>query len=80
MHLQRQDGPGERLDLQGFSERVAEREGPGTDLPAAAFHARAVLSVVDDATQGGELDAVASQLGDDFSHLFELADVRQAQR
>ncbi len=77
LHLERQDGPGESFDLKTFYERVGEREGPGTDLPQAAFHARAVISVVDDATQGGVLQEVAGQLGDDYADLFNFSDVRE---
>jgi uncharacterized protein (DUF2267 family) len=61
LHLERQDGPSESFGLQEFYERVADREGPGVDLPQAAFHARAVLSVVDEAITGAGLRDVRDQ-------------------
>lgn len=57
------------LTLDEFFERVADREG--VDLPDAVFHARAVLSVVQDAVSAGELNDVRVQLPDEFASLFE---------
>lgn len=74
LHLEREDGPAESFGVRDFYARVAERESAGTDLPEAAFHARAVLSVVDEATTGGDLQQVAQQLGDDYAELFAFGD------
>lgn len=64
-------GGGERFGPSEFYGRVAERASPGTDAPAAAFQARAVMSVVREAVSGGELDDVVDQLPDEFAELFD---------
>lgn len=63
-------GRNETFTLDEFFERVAERED--VDLPEAIFHARAVISVVQDAVSAGELDDVRVQLPDEFAPLFEV--------
>lgn len=68
-HLRRASGASDVIDLQGFFERVAEREG--TELPEAVFHARCVIEVVDEATTDRLLDKVREQLPDEFDRLFE---------
>lgn len=59
----------EPFDSDEFLDRVSERER--VDLPVAAFHARAVLEMVDEATTGGTLQKVRQQLPDDYDRLFE---------
>jgi uncharacterized protein (DUF2267 family) len=59
----------ERLSLDEFFNRVSEREG--VDLPIAIHHARAVISVVNDAVSAGEINDVRSQLGVEYNPLFE---------
>jgi uncharacterized protein (DUF2267 family) len=70
-HLRRQaegDG-GERFSLDDFFRRVGEREG--VDAPAAAFHARVVLEVVDEATTGALMGKIREQFPDEWDPLFE---------
>lgn len=74
LHLERQDGPGTSFDVRAFYEKVAEREGPGIDVPQAKFHARAVLSVVDDAT-AGQLDRLSDQLDEGYRDLLDFTDI-----
>ena len=69
-HLRRGTSPtGERFSLDSFFTKVSEREG--VQRAQAAFHARAVLEVVDEATQGSVLTKVRDQLPDEFDRLFE---------
>lgn len=74
LHLTRSDDV-EQFGLQEFYERVAERQSPGTDLPQAAFHARVVLSVLDEALQGDLLGRVKDQLPDEYRELFSFGDI-----
>lgn len=67
-HLRRTAGDGEQLDLEGFFDRVAGREG--VEVPEAVFHARCVIEVVDEATQPGTLAKVRQQLPDEYDRLF----------
>ncbi|MBD0292492.1 MAG: DUF2267 domain-containing protein [Jiangellaceae bacterium] len=60
-------GTGERFDAREFVRRVAERSG--TDEPQAAFLARVVAEVVDEATSGGLFQKVAENLPDDLQRL-----------
>lgn len=76
IHLDRHDGPGSSFDLPSFYDRVAEREGTGTDKPEAALHARAVLSVVEEAIGSEQVREVADSLGEDYRDLFAFDDVR----
>ncbi len=62
------DGGQEAFSVQGFYERVAQREGVGTD--EAIRHARAVATVLQTAVTEGELEDVRSQLSDDYEELF----------
>ncbi len=62
------DGGREAFSVEEFYERVAQREGVGTD--EATRHARAVATVLQTAVTGGELDDVRSQLSDDYKELF----------
>jgi uncharacterized protein (DUF2267 family) len=59
----------EPFDSDEFLNRVSWRER--TDPPAAAFHARAALEMVEEATSGGTLQKVRQQLPDDYDRLFE---------
>lgn len=70
-HLRRQAGGdgGERFSLDEFFGRVSEREG--VDAPAAAFHARVVVEVVDEATTGGVMNKIREQFPDEWDPLFE---------
>ena len=61
----------ESFDLDEFFERVAEREGAGVDLPEAAFHARAVISVLQEAVTPGEMADARDQLSAEWEPLFE---------
>lgn len=72
-HLRRQAveqaGTGEHFSLDGFYERVTEREG--VDKPDAVFHARAVLEVTDEATTGSLMTKVREQFPSGFDQLFD---------
>lgn len=60
-------GSGQRFGLDEFIARVAMREGTG--LPLAAYHAQAVMHVLDDAVSPGEMAQVRQQLPDDIRRL-----------
>ncbi|MBE3559394.1 MAG: DUF2267 domain-containing protein [Ktedonobacteraceae bacterium] len=62
-------GLGERFSLHEFFQRVSLREG--TDLPAATYHARAVVEVLKEAVAPGEIRDVQAQLPTEFRRLFE---------
>ncbi|MEW6635881.1 MAG: DUF2267 domain-containing protein [Actinomycetota bacterium] len=64
----RGEGGREAFSVQEFYERVARKEGVGTD--EAVRHARAVATVLQSAVTGGELDDVRDQLGDEYAELF----------
>lgn len=71
-HLRRTEvmgglGTGERFDRDEFLTRVAERSG--TDPPQAAYLARVVLEVVDEATSGGTMSRVRDALPADIRQL-----------
>lgn len=59
----------ESFDLSRFFERVATRES--TDLPAAVHHARAVISVLQEAVSPGQIADVRAQLPEEYNSLFE---------
>jgi uncharacterized protein (DUF2267 family) len=61
----------ETYDLQEFFRRVAEREGPGVDLPDAVHHARVVIEVLLEAVSGGQIADARAQFPDSFEALFE---------
>lgn len=70
-HLRRAaSGRGEQLDLDDFFARVTERSGTGVDEPAAVFHARCVLEVVDEATTGDLMGKMRAQLPAEYDRLF----------
>jgi uncharacterized protein (DUF2267 family) len=60
-------GSGERFDRRDFIERVAARSG--ADEPQAAFLARAVLEVTDEAAQGAIMSKVYDSLSPDIRQL-----------
>jgi uncharacterized protein (DUF2267 family) len=71
-HLRRTESPfgdatGQRFDRSEFVERVALRGG--FDPPKAAYAARSVFEVVDEATQGGIMSRVRETLPDDLRTL-----------
>jgi uncharacterized protein (DUF2267 family) len=68
-HAPEEAGTGEQFSLGDFFERVTEREA--VDQPDAAFHARAVLEVTDEATTGGLMIKVREQFPDEFDRLFD---------
>jgi uncharacterized protein (DUF2267 family) len=59
----------ETFGVEEFFVRVSEREN--VDLPDAVHHARAVVSVVQEAVTPGEIDKVRAQLPDEYDPLFE---------
>jgi uncharacterized protein (DUF2267 family) len=62
-------GEGRHMSLKEFYKRVVERlHAP---MPEAAFWARAVMSVVQEAVSAGEIEDVKHQLGPDYAPLFE---------
>ncbi|TDD65461.1 DUF2267 domain-containing protein [Jiangella aurantiaca] len=61
------DAPAERFDADEFVARVASRST--TDEPVAAYRARVVFEVVDEATEGGVAQKVAETLPDDIRRL-----------
>jgi len=73
-HLHGAGGDPERLSPDAFIRRVAEREG--VEPPDAAFHIRAVLEVLGDATAGA-LEKIRAQLPDEYDPLFESGSTGQ---
>lgn len=70
-HLRRASAArGEQLDLGDFFARVTELSATGVDAPAAVFHARCVLEVVDEATTGKLMGKLQEQLPDEYRRLF----------
>ncbi len=67
-------GEAERFDAQTYVTRVSLLEG--VDLPDAASHIRAVLSVLQEAVIPDEIEEVKSQLPDDWDRLFEAGSER----
>ena len=71
----------ERFDFDEFVDRVTEREEIGENDPAdAAFHARVVVDVVEEAVTGGELEDIERQLPEDegYEQLFEIAEEEES--
>lgn len=58
----------ERFSIRDYYARVAQIEN--ADVPAATFHARAVMSVLCDAVSSGEIDDLMAQLPAEFYPLF----------
>jgi uncharacterized protein (DUF2267 family) len=63
------EADGERFGLDEFFERVGKKEG--TDLPDAAHHARAVVSVLSEAVSQGEINDMRAQLPEEYAPLFD---------
>lgn len=59
----------ERFGLDEFFKRVSEREG--VQLPDATYHARVVVSVLQNAVTKGEINDIRTQLPREFAPLFE---------
>ncbi len=69
-HL-RTDTSFERLSLDGFFHRVLIREGGGTELPDAVFHARCVMEVLQTAISQGLVEKLHEVLPPEFEPLLE---------
>ena len=67
-YLKQGKGP-QRFDLQEFFMRVGAKESE--EIPEAAFHARAVISVLVEAVTVAEMMDVIDQLPDDYRPLFD---------
>jgi uncharacterized protein (DUF2267 family) len=67
--LSGQAGAGERFSVDAFFQRVSDREG--VDLPKAIFHAKAVISVLQEALTKGEVNDIRAQLPAEYSRLFD---------
>jgi uncharacterized protein (DUF2267 family) len=63
------DHPDEAFGVEEFFERVSTREN--VDVPDAAHHARAVISVVKEAVSKGQFNDVRAQLPEEYDPLFE---------
>ncbi len=61
----------ERLSLDDFVRRVCAREGEGSELPDAVFHARRVLEVLQTALNRGLVEKLHAALPADFEPLLE---------
>ncbi|MFO7581594.1 DUF2267 domain-containing protein [Guyparkeria sp.] len=59
----------ESFDAAEFYERVCAREGTG--LHTGIFHARAVISVLQDAVSPGEMEDIRASLPRSYAPLFE---------
>lgn len=73
-HLRRTEvyggvGTGERFDLQEFVGRVARRAG--VEPPRAAYFARVVFELLDEATQGGLMRKVRDSVPEDIRQLVD---------
>jgi uncharacterized protein (DUF2267 family) len=80
-HLRRTEvygglGTGERFDTREFLRRVSERSG--ADEPRAAYLARVVFEVVDEATSGTLTQKVAESLPDDLRRLVTAGSTGEA--
>ncbi|WP_224447179.1 DUF2267 domain-containing protein [Haloprofundus salilacus] len=67
---------GQRFGFDEFVNRVAEREGmtDPDDAADAAFHAQAIVALVDEVAPAGEMEDVRAQLPEEYERLFELTD------
>lgn len=74
-YLSEHEGTTERFGIEGFYERVADRQTSGVDVPEAALHARAVLSVVADAVDGSVFSKFEDQLPPELAELLEFEDL-----
>ncbi len=62
----------DKFGLDEFFKRVSEREQ--AELPDAVYHARVVMSVLQNAVSKSELDQVRAQLPAEFAPLFTGAE------
>ena len=62
----------EDFGIRKFYDRASQQEGEGVDYPQAVFHARAVMSVLQDAVSGGEMQDVRAQWPDEYDELFKF--------
>ncbi len=67
--LDGQEQGAESFGLDEFFQRVSILEGAA--LPDAVFHARVVISVLQEAVSRGEMDDVRAQLPEEYGPLFE---------
>lgn len=74
-HLRRPARGMEPFSLQEFYHHVADRSVPGVDRPAAAMHARAVMSAVRDAVGGAALSDIVARLPEEYQPLFTADDL-----
>lgn len=70
---------GQRFDWQEFLDRVTEREGPRTDPPEAAYHARIVVDLVESEVPPSDFQQLRDQLpeaesDENWRKLFEVVD------
>lgn len=65
----RDDQSDEAFGVEEFFERVGMKEK--VDVPDAVHHARAVISVVQEAVTKGQIKDVRSQLPEEYDPLFE---------
>jgi uncharacterized protein (DUF2267 family) len=61
----------ESFAVDEFFRRVSEREGAGVDLPQSVHHARAVITVLQQAVSPGGIDHVLAQLPEEWTALFQ---------
>jgi len=71
IYLEAKEEP-RRFGLQEFFKLVQEREG--VDMPESVYHARAVISVLQDAVTPGEIEDARAQLGAEWDPLFDSGD------
>ncbi len=71
-------GAGVRYGLQDFYELVSQREG--VDVAKAAYHVRAVASVLREAVSPGEWEDVLAQLPTDYDRILESGSEGEAPR
>lgn len=76
-HYVREIEKNESFDAEEFFRRVAEREE--LDLPLSMHHAKAVISVLEQAVSKGEMDDVRAQLPDDYARVFEYESEKESQ-
>lgn len=69
---------GDSFGLDEFFQRVSMRERE--DLPAATYHARAVIEVLQEAVTPGAIEKIRAQLPDEYAPLFEAGSVGEMER
>lgn len=70
-HLTKPEGAGQ-FSYQDFIERVADRAE--VEEADANYYAQAIMALVSECVQEGELEQVRDQLPEDYEDLFELVD------